>query len=133
MRPSDVLCFKRGSFVVLPMYHTRLHTRTRTGTTVHKELPCAPTLRNSIRSQSRPAEGGRIHACGKSLRRKRSIHGPVSYENIAPLMRGGEKGETSVNSAYPPVVRSSLRAVLRERAALQLEVRVSEAEDVCVL
>lgn len=97
----NVLCFKGGSFVV-PAYAPRgFHACTDATRIAHKELllPCTFTLRNSIRSQSRPVERGwflpRIHACGKSSRRKRRFLGLVSYENIA--FSRGEKVETSVN------------------------------------
>lgn len=97
----NVLCFKGGSFVV-PAYAPRgSHACTDATRIAHKELllPCTFTLRNSIRSQSRPVERGwflpRIHACGKSSRRKRRFLGLVSYENIA--FSRGEKVETSVN------------------------------------
>lgn len=89
---------------MVPAYAPRgSHACTDATRIAHKELllPCMLTLRNSIRSQSRPAERGwflpRIHACGKSSRRKRRfLVGLVSYENISPFSRG-EKVETSVN------------------------------------
>ena len=46
--------------------------------TRRSSYPCMSTLRNSITSQSRPAERvlSRIHACGKSFRRKRRFLAP---------------------------------------------------------